>query len=79
MKTKALVVTFASVAVVGAGFHLNPGSAEAAKPTDVAPPSVTLAGLTWYNSLDTALAKAKAEDKPVLHLQMFGKLDDDYC
>lgn len=42
-------------------------------------PKIVLEGVTWENSLEDALAQAKAENKPVLHLQMFGNLDDEFC
>jgi hypothetical protein len=40
---------------------------------------VELAGATWHGSFDQALQVAKSEGKPVLHFQMFGRLDDAYC
>jgi hypothetical protein len=41
--------------------------------------NVEIAGATWLGSFDEAVERAMSEDKPVLHLQMFGKLDDAYC
>jgi hypothetical protein len=43
------------------------------------PPAVTVAGVRWESSFAAAKARAKAEHKPILFLQMFGKLDDDFC
>jgi hypothetical protein len=40
---------------------------------------VTLAGVTWEPSLVNAEFRAKVEHKPILHLQMFGRLDDALC
>jgi len=40
---------------------------------------IVLAGVTWENSLEAALARSAKENKPVLHLQMFGNLDDEFC
>jgi hypothetical protein len=42
-------------------------------------PKVVIGGVTWENNLEVALTRAKKENKPVLHLQMFGNLDDEFC
>jgi len=41
--------------------------------------TVTVAGVPWQNSFETAKALARSEGKLVLHLQMFGRLDDAFC
>ena len=82
MKTKALVFAITAVALAGTASFMQPIRAEAAKPSEPAKPTqpnVTLAGLTWHGSLDEALQLARKQGKPVLHLQMFGKLDDAFC
>lgn len=43
------------------------------------PVSVTIEGTPWISGLEAARAEAKAVGKPILHLQMFGALDDAYC
>ena len=82
MRNKAIIFAMAAATLAGAAAYLNPFEAKAAKPVEPATkvqPTITLAGQTWRGSLQEALAIAKWENKPVLHLQMFGKLDDDYC
>ena len=76
MRNKAIALTLGAAALVGAAALMQPVTANAAKP---AQPKVSLAGLTWESSLQDALTKASLENKPVLHLQMFGKLDDAFC
>lgn len=44
-----------------------------------AAPVTKLAGVEWQTSLAAATRKAEATGKPILHLQMFGRLDDAYC
>ena len=41
--------------------------------------SVEVAGVEWLSSLDAAMPKAHSEGKLILHLQMFGDLDDAFC
>jgi hypothetical protein len=74
MSTKAIVLLIVAVGVVGAFAISNP-----APPTSEPTRPVMLAGKTWHGSLDEALVIARRENKPVLHLQMFGKLDDALC
>ena len=40
---------------------------------------VTIAGVEWESSLEAAKAEARKSGKPILHLQMFGRLDDAFC
>lgn len=70
-----VAVSAAIIAMAGNGPAPSPGSKDA-KP---ASPIVELAGATWHGSFDQALLVAKSEGKPVLHFQMFGRLDDAYC
>jgi hypothetical protein len=42
-------------------------------------PRTEIAGLGWHDSLPAAYAESKATGKPVLVLQMFGRLDDAFC
>lgn len=51
----------------------------APKVTRKAAGKLELAGLTWYPSLEAASKEAVKTGKPILHLQMFGKLDDTFC
>jgi hypothetical protein len=41
--------------------------------------NVMVAGVAWDSSLGSAEARAKREHKPILLLQMFGRLDDALC
>jgi hypothetical protein len=75
MSTKAIAFAITAASVAGAIAVNQPETIPAAPDAK----SVTLAGKTWHGSLDEALAIAKEENKPVLHLQMFGKLDDAFC
>ena len=72
MSTKAIVLAVVAACMAAAIAINKPEATPAGKP-------VTLAGKTWLGSLDEALVVAKRENKPVLHLQMFGSLDDAYC
>ena len=33
----------------------------------------------WLTSLDAAKAKAAETGKPILHFQLLGRLDEEYC
>jgi hypothetical protein len=68
-----LMNAFASAAVLAA---LTLSLSASAKPTSK---KVVLAGVPWESSLDAAKPRAKKEGKPILHLQMFGRLDDSFC
>lgn len=47
---------------------------------DQAPPSTTrIAGVAWYASFDAACALARERNKPVLLLEMIGRLDQEHC
>ncbi len=49
---------------------------------DIAEPSASSpnnCGITWETSLKNAIARASREHKPILHLQLFGKLTDALC
>lgn len=35
--------------------------------------------LVWERSLDTAVKKAAPDNKPIMVLQLFGKLDEEFC
>lgn len=41
--------------------------------------TVNVAGIEWHNTLKAAKQQAQREKKPILHLQMFGRIDDAYC
>jgi hypothetical protein len=41
--------------------------------------NVELAGAVWLGSFDMAKKEAREAGKPILHLQMFGALDDAMC
>ena len=51
----------------------------AARPLDSPPKSVSLAGTPWYSDLSVATKIAEREKKPLLILQMMGRLDDAFC
>ena len=43
-------------------------------------PAITdVAGVGWHNSFEDARQVSRATGKPILHLQMFGKLNDEFC
>ncbi len=67
---RKLTVLFIVVGCI-AGWFSTVGASSAKK--------VKIAGVIWENSLDDAKIRAAREKKPVLHLQMFGRLDDAYC
>jgi hypothetical protein len=52
-------------------------AAQLREPTSSAPTDI--AGVRWESSFAAGLKRGKAEGKPVLLLQMFGRLDDDLC
>jgi hypothetical protein len=74
MKQRAFLLVLVSIAAVTAiaRWTAVPDAAEGR-------PKVTLAGVVWENSLADALARAREEGKPVLHLQMFGSLEAEFC
>jgi hypothetical protein len=41
--------------------------------------NVEVAGSVWHGLFSEAQRIAKEQDKPILHFQMFGRLDDAYC
>ena len=43
------------------------------------PKVVELAGVAWYSDLTDAKKLAERDKKPLLILQMMGKLDDAFC
>ena len=40
---------------------------------------VELAGSTWVEGLEAAQQQAKRENKPILLLEMMGRLDEKWC
>ena len=40
---------------------------------------VVLNGVSWLRSFEEAKRQAQASGKPILHLQMFGSLDEEFC
>lgn len=36
-------------------------------------------GLTWHEGMPKAIQIAKAENKPILALDLFGRWDDEFC
>jgi hypothetical protein len=63
-----------AAALVGALVVAQPGFAGTR--TDGA---VALEGVTWIEGLDRAAARASKLGRPFLHLQMMGRLDDEFC
>ena len=41
--------------------------------------SVTLDGIRWETTMADAIRRAQSEKKPILLLQLFGRLDDAFC
>jgi hypothetical protein len=40
---------------------------------------VVIGSVSWTSSMPDAMSRAKAQGKPILHLQMFGRLNDEFC
>ncbi len=38
-----------------------------------------LGGATWESSWTNAVQRARAENKPILHFQLLGRLDEKWC
>jgi len=74
---KAILI--AAAAAVGVGGSTLAEISRRSDAPDTSKPKVVLRGVAWESSLDAALARANKENKPVLHLQMFGDLDDAFC
>lgn len=55
------------------------GGGSAPSDPSVRPTRTVVHGVAWEANFDAALARAKSEGKPVLMLQMFGRLDDEFC
>jgi hypothetical protein len=46
----------------------------------LAPPKThAIAGVTWTEGLESAKKIARQTNKPILLLQMFGSLDEEFC
>lgn len=43
------------------------------------PEPVRIAGVTWEPTVRRAQARAAREDKPVLIMHLFGRLDEEFC
>jgi len=54
-------------------------SAVQANPDEKASHDVEIAGSVWRTSFEEAKYLAQEQGKPILHLQMFGELDDEFC
>jgi ABC-type proline/glycine betaine transport system substrate-binding protein len=69
---KKLLISITATVLVGVvGFSI----AESAPSIE----TVQVGDVAWVESLEAAMPIAKREGKPILHLQMFGRLDDDFC
>jgi hypothetical protein len=44
-----------------------------------APATTTIAGVRWHASFAAARAEARRDGKPILLLQLFGRLDEEFC
>ena len=44
-----------------------------------APAPTRIAGVTWETSVARAMERARREGKPILLLQLFGRLDEEFC
>ena len=80
-KSRYIVIASVIVAACVSLAQMRGGEPAPSEPSEKRAPSVNveIAGATWHGSFDEAVERAMKEDKPVLHLQMFGKLDDAYC
>jgi hypothetical protein len=43
------------------------------------PATTTIAGTRWHASFAAAQAEARRDGKPILLLQLFGRLDEEFC
>jgi hypothetical protein len=64
------VLAVAAILAVGAGGD---------KPTSAKSKKTLVAGVAWETSFEAAKEQAKREGKPILLMQLFGKLDDEFC
>jgi hypothetical protein len=71
----SLKTTLALAGLAAAFVAPTPGGSSDRLP----PPAVEIAGVTWLPSLEEAKSKAAAEGKPILHFQLLGRLDDEFC
>jgi len=72
MKAHRLIAGAASVALVLLTVAGWAGSTASKGTTKVG-------AVSWANSFDEAKQRATKEGKPILHLQMFGNLGDEFC
>ncbi len=83
MKTPNTLVIFTSLVLIGCLATVHGASRSDIDATNDGHTSaiegVEIAGSLWHSSLNQALLLATKLDKPVLHLQMFGRLDDEFC
>ena len=68
-KLTLTAVMLASLTLMGAAVHARTGDAG----------RTHLAGVAWENSPASAREKARREGRPVLLLQLFGRLDEEFC
>ena len=64
------IVAIAAILAVGAGSD---------KPVSHKSKKTLVAGVAWETSFEAAKEQAKKEGKPILLMQLFGKLDDEFC
>ena len=76
MKAPMLKIPFLAAIAASA---LTTGMSSPPTPKPQPMNDVNLAGVLWHGSLEDAEKIAQQENKPILHLQIFGRLDDAYC
>lgn len=65
-----------AVAVLGGAAAL---AEDARRSRETRMPDVTLAGVTWRGDFGAARKEAAATGRPILLLQLFGRLDEEFC
>lgn len=67
----AAIVAVAAILAIGAGIENAPAPPKSKK--------TLVAGVAWETSFEAAKQQAKKEGKPILLMQLFGKLDEEFC
>jgi len=76
---KAILATFAMAAIGTTAWALTRSNEARPAFPGVEPGTVvtTVHGVAWHNDWKTAVTDAKADDRPILLLSMFGRLDEE--
>ena len=66
----------AALLLIASGYARSEALSDSRPPVPAAAPA---SGIAWETSVDRAKEKARREDKPVLVLHLFGRLDEEFC